>query len=425
MAPARTRRARQTEPWNILNNVNNSVTQKTPATASKAPQRRHTTHRANIYDVPVSPEPAGLPETPSRPLRSGLRSQNRPSTPEPSSSDDEENYTAQPEDDAQSDDSAGSSEDIDREDDEDKPAENRQSEELGSHGSFASLSRSYDDGDVNYANNNVPGSPSSTPSIPETPRLAPAQPRNKLPTEFFEQFEVQSDPEISDQHQAEGSPEIQELLDSQLVDSQFNEQHQTETNLDRAYRRELQEWFDQEMELLDLKNESRFLLQKSKWLRKQASRPKPDELSAAFAIISELRHIYKEILEIEYLSSDLKRDLRNLKDSLFLEFVRLRRYAMWETKDEPSAYLIDQFQAYIIPRIITLMLYGFKLYRMLGESANAQVQDTLLLLIQISLKIREAVESRYLVKEDDFANASDWTRPIYPPYETYIQLSAR
>lgn len=416
MAPARTRRARQTEPWNILNNVNNPVTQKSPAPATtrKTPPRRHTTHRGNIYDIPVSPEPVELPETPSRTLRSGLRSQNRPSTPEPDFSHDEENYDALPEDDAHTDEAAESSEDEDSKDDEDEPTGDRQSEELGSDGPIASMNSSYSDRDANDANNDEPGSPSPIPSIPETPRPAPAQPINTLPIEFFDQFECPSDYEIPDQGQAEGSPEVQELLDSQLLGSQFNEQTQPETDLDRAYRRKLQEWFDQEMEVLDLKNESRVILQRSKWLRKQATRPKPDELSAPFAMVTELRHIYKEVVDTEYLSFDHKRELRNLKDSLFLDFVRLRRYAMWETKDEPSAYLIDQFQAYIIPRIITLILYGFKLYRNLGESASAQLQDTLLLLTQIGLKTREAVESGYLVKQDDFENASDWTRPIQP-----------
>ena len=426
MAPARTRRARQTEPWNILNNVNSPVTQKSPAIASKAPRRRHTTHRGNVYDIPVSPEPAELPETPSRTLRSGLRSQNRPSTPEPDLSHDEENYDALPEDDAQSDQAAESSEDEDSKDGEDEPTGNRQSEELGGDGSIANMSRSYSDREANGDNNDAPAPSSPIPSIPETPRPAPAQPISTLPIEFFDQFECRSDYEMPDQDQDEGSPEVQELLDSQLVGSQFNEQTQTETDLDRAYRRKLQEWFDQEMEILGLKNESRVIFQKSKWLRKQATRRKPDELSAPFVMVTELRHIYKEIVETEHLSFDLKRELRNLKDSLFLEFVRLRRYAMWETKDEPSAYLIDQFQAYIIPRIITLILYGFKLYRILGESANAQLQDTLLLLIQIGLKTREAVESGYLVKQDDFENASDWTRPIQPPLRRLLNyLHAR
>ncbi|KAJ5136724.1 hypothetical protein N7448_005278 [Penicillium atrosanguineum] len=426
MAPARTRRVRQTEPWNILNNVNNPVTQKSPATASKAPRRRHTTHRANIYDVPASPEPAELPETPSRTLRSGLRSQqNRLSTPEPDLSYNEENYDAPPEEDAPSDEAAESSEDEESEDDKDKSTGNRLSEELGSDGPITSMSRSSGDRDANGDNNDAPGS-SPIPSIPETPRPAPTQPTNPLPDEFFDQFEIRSDDEMPDQDQAEGSPEVQELLDSQLLSSQFNEQTQTETDIDRAYRRKLQEWFDQEMEMLDLKNESQVILQKAKWLRKQATRPKPDELSAPFAIVTELRHILKEIVETKYLSLDLKKDLRNLKDSLFLEFVRLRRYAMWETKDEPSAYLIDQFQAYITPRVITLILYGFKLYRILGESASAQLQDTLLLLIQSGLKTREAVESGYLVKQDDFENASDWTRPIHPPLRRILNyLHAR
>lgn len=426
MAPARSRRGRKTESWDILNSINTTESQESPV--SNKARRRHTTHRGNIYDLPVSPQPAPAkpPRTPSRILRSGLRSQKHgPATLEPDLTHGEQNHDAPPAEHAESDEASESSEDEEIGHDDNESTVNQESEVLGSDRSSASLIRPSSDRDTNGDENDAPESPS--PSIPETPRPAPAATKNALPVEFFDQFESRSDDEMpdlnedQDQNQDEGSPEVQELLDLQLFDSRFHEHTQTETDVDRVYRRELKKWFNQEMEVIDLTNESRTIFQRSKWLRKQAKQPKPDELSAPFAIVTELRHIYKEIVETDHVSLDFKSELRNLTDSLFLEFVRLRHYAMWETKDEPTAYLIDQFQAYIIPRIITLILYGFKLYRILGEPARAQIQDILFLLIHCGLKTKDAVESGYLVKRYDFENASDWTRPIHQPLRRMLK----
>jgi hypothetical protein len=426
MAPARSRRERKTESWDILNSINTAETQKSPA--NNKTRRRHTTHRGNVYDLPVSPQPAPAkpPRTSPRILRSGLRSQKQgPATPEPDSNNDEQSHDAPLAEYAEPDEASESREDEEIGHDDNESTVNQESEVLGSDRSSASLGPPSSERDTNGDENDAPESPS--PSIPETPRPAPAAPKIALPVEFFDHFESRSDDEMpdihedQDQNQDQGSPEVQELVDLQLFNSQFLEHTQIETDDDRVYRHELKTCFDQEMEVIGLTNESRTIFQRSKWLRRQAKQPKPDELSASFAIVTELRHIYKEIVEIDHISINFKSELRNLTDSLFLEFVRLRHYAMWETKDEPTAYLIDQFQAYIIPRIITLILYGFKLYRNLGEPARAQLQDVLFLLVHCGLKAKDAVESGYLIKRHDSENASDWTRPIHQPLKRMLK----
>lgn len=424
MAPPKKRRARRTEPWTVLNNVNNPDAN--TSTASKAPKRRHTTHRANIYDLPVSPspepqpEPEIAPETPERTLRSGLRSRNeRRSAPGPDLSHGEDDHGGSSAEDAQPDEAPESSEDK-ASGDEDEGNElivNDESEELGSDRSRGNLNLFSSDRDANSDQNDSPGSPN--PSIPETPPPPQTQPKSNLPPEFFEQFENPSDHEMPDQdeNEAEKSPQgsVQELLDNQLSETQFFSQIQNETEADRSYRRDLRIWFDQEIEESNLKNEWEIIFQNRKRIRKHATRPMPDVLDDSRDIVAELQQAYKQVVAESYLSSDLHRELRNLKDSLYVELWRLSDAAMWKSGNEATAWQIDQFQAHIIPKVINLLPSSFKVYRTLDYAASSQLQDTLFLLIQCGLRIKDVVASRYLIKEDGFQNACDWTRAIHIP----------
>lgn len=423
MAPPKKRRARRTDPWTVLNNVNNPNAN--TSTTSKAPKRRHTTHRANVYDLPFSssperqPEPESAPKTPQRILRSGLRSRSeRRSAPGPDLSH-EDDLDGSAAEDAQPDEAPGSSENeaSDDENDDNELIVNEESEELGSNRSHGSLILFSSDHGANDDQNDSPGSPN--PSIPETPPPPRTQPKTNLPPEFFEQFEDPSDHEMHDQdeNQAEKSPQdsVQGLLDNQLSETQLFSQVQNETEADRSYRRDLRIWFDREIEKSDLKNEWHIIFRRRKWFRKHAMRPMPDVLGDSRDVVAELQETYKEVLAKNYLSSELCRELRNLKDSLYVELWRLSDAAMWKSGNEATAWQIDQFQAHILPKIINLLLSSFKVYRTLGDTASCQLQDTLFLLIQCGLRIKDVVASRYLIKEDGFQNACDWTRAIHIP----------
>jgi hypothetical protein len=447
MAPSRKRRARRTDPLSYLNNVNNPDAQKSPA--SKAPKRRHTTHRANVYDIPVSsspepePEQESPPEIPGRILRSGLRSQeNRRST--------EDNHDASSVE-RQPDKAPESSEDENSEDESNDRIVNEESEELGSDRPHGSLNLFSSDRDSNADRNGSSGS--LNPSIQETPPPPLSQSKNQIRSEFEEGFFSQFELSDQDEDQAENSSEdaVQGLLDSQLVDTQLVDtqlvdtqlvgtqlvgtqlvdtqlvdtqlvdQTQNETEIERSYLHELRIWFAHEVEESSLKDEWQTIIRKGKWLRKQALHPMPEILKDPRDIIAELGQIYKQVVATEYLSSDIERGLRNLKDSLFIELVRLRKLAVNSTKKGVTASTIDQFEAYIIPRVITLLLFGFKLYRTLGDTASAQLQDTLFLLIECAQRIKDVAITGLLVKDGGFQNVCAWSQSIRTPLRRILK----
>jgi hypothetical protein len=426
MAPHRKRRARRTDPLSYLNNVNNPDAQKSPA--SKAPKRRHTTHRANVYDIPVSPSPEpepeqeSPPETPGRTLRSGLRSGLRSQENRRSTEDNRDASSVE----RQPDKAPESSEDENSEEESNDHIVNEESEELGSDRSHGSLNLFSSDRDSNADRNGSSGS--LNPSIQETPPPPLSQSKNQILSEFEEGFFTQFELSDQDEDQAENSSEdaVQGLLDSQLVglqlvDTQLVDQTQNETEIERSYLHELRIWFAHEVEKSSLKDEWQIIIRKGKWLRKQALHPMPEILQDPCDIVAELRQIYKQVVATEYLSSDIERGLRNLKDSLFVELVRLRKLAVHSTKKEVTASTIDQFEAYIIPRIITLLLFGFKVYRTLGDTASAQLQDTLFLLIECAQRIKDLAITGLLVKDVGSRNACAWSQSIHTPLRRILK----
>jgi len=504
MAPAQKRRARHTDVLSYLNNVNNPDALKSPA--RKAPRRRHTTHRAHVYDIPVSsspdpqPEPEPAPRNLGRTLRSHLRGQyERHSTPAPDVSHDEDDRD---EDDRDEDDRDEDDRDEDDRDEDDRDEDDRDEddhdqddhveddhveddhveddhveddhveddhveddhvedeheeddhdasfaedarpheasessedessedtdgsnesivkqelEELGSDSPHGHLNL-FSDRDENDDHNDSPSS--SNPSISETPPPPQTRQEESLQQRPFDPFESHFDDEESDQHQdpPEMSPEatLQGLLDTQLIP-----QTQNDPDIDRNYIHEVRTWFVQEIETSSLKLEWQKIYRKGKWLRKQASRPMPEILKDPCNIVAEVRQIYKQVVGEDYLSSDQKRELRNLKDSLYVELERLTYDAMWETGNEATAWQIDQWEAHVVPKFINVLLLSFKVYRTLGKTAHGQFQDTLFVLIACALRIQNVARTKYLVKEDGWPNARAWTRAIRIPLKRILK----
>ncbi|KAJ5168871.1 uncharacterized protein N7482_004465 [Penicillium canariense] len=161
---------------------------------------------------------------------------------------------------------------------------------------------------------------------------------------------------------------------------------------------DLSRWMAQEIERSPLAELWNILRREKRSLRKVAIRPTPAYLRGASLELTELRQLYYEMIESLTLSRETQRELRNLREAIRTESTRVFEYAAEEVPEETNegSWMLDQFEAHVCCHLITLVMFGFRAYRTLGQPAYDQFENILELLLWCCTQISNYAQTTYL-----------------------------
>lgn len=429
MAPNRPRKTRRPagNVLDILNNVNNPDANNTSERVART--RSQTTHQMGVYEIPVTPpEPESEPEPEPQPelktegvdsgrtLRSRLRSHDNPRpTPgrgpdesvndlqvsfsqqnQPDGSPESTHHTNDPfeygfhefsnaEDEEElGDDSPQEQLDLEpffnENDAHRQPQDNSPPDSQYQPSSGGSQSEPEDQlavvidhregthrtsGHARSADQDDPVPSNEPPSVPETPPTRHKPARQAV--------------------LAGGPSNIEEQAVEQLDE---DDGHST---------RGLRIWFIQAIEGSSAENNWRRLCCEGRSLRHYRENPIPDYLQGSRQLIAEIRSLYKEILDTTHLSGVQQNQLENLWESIFADAKQIFEFAAEKSRDRgEGSGMLDQFEAHLIPRMVNLVLFSFKTYRLLGQPARTQLHDTLNWLLQCCIRVDDYRKVGYL-----------------------------
>lgn len=429
---------RHTDVVDIINGINRSSTRATR-------QRRQTTPRASIYDIPVSPEKYA--EAPTQSSDEGDSAQ-EPSEPtpnqQPASEEGEEWVERQESSDNNDGDVESEISETPQNDDENEPEDPFQvhvnlfsdANEASSDSRERSLSEALEEPSVNSLEPRAESSPepvseaglddrvavvipshasghqadgedgerrevddenpsgSQNSSVPDTPPAQPPRPTHSARTraeDYDRDFAIESDGQLDDdsKHELMNWDQNQRGAPTELPTAESN-QTQTEGN---GALREMRSWFWKEIDRSAMETNWRVLYTQSRELRRYRSNPMPEYLRESDCLIAHLRDIYKEIISFEEFSSIMEEQLEDLRESIFTDAKQIFEYASETIRD---ASVLDQFEAHLIPKMVTLVQFSFRTFTILGRSAARQLNGTLDLVLRCSVRVDDYRKAGYL-----------------------------
>lgn len=246
---------------------------------------------------------------------------------------------------------------------------------------------------IDVGDESPPGSQSS--SVPETP---PAQPHRSTRSartrveDHIRDFSIELDDQLDeDGTKHERMNEDQSQRDA-LTEIATAESKQTQNEGNGALR-ELRNWFWKEIDESAMEKNWRVLYTQGRELRRYRSKPMPEYLQESDCLIAHLRDIYEEIISFEEFSSNTEEQLDGLRENMFTDAKEMFEYASETTRD---ASVLDQFEAHLIPRLVTLVLFSFRTFTILGRSAARQFTGTLDLVLRCSVRVDDYRKAGYL-----------------------------
>lgn len=234
-------------------------------------------------------------------------------------------------------------------------------------------------------------------SVPETP---PAQPtRSTRPGRthadlFDHEYAIES-PESPDQDDPEHEPEneVEEIHDTP-AEIPTIELNQTENaGSGGGILRELRRWFLKEIDRSPMETDWKTLFTQGAELRHYRSKPMPEYLQESRRLIAHVREIYEEITESEQFSSTQEAQLENFRESIYADAKQIFEYASETIQD---ASVLDQFEAHLVPRMVTLVQFSFRTFTIIGRPAADQLHGTLDLALRCSVRVDDYRRAGYL-----------------------------
>lgn len=196
---------------------------------------------------------------------------------------------------------------------------------------------------------------------------------------------------------AEEHPE--EAADEQGVN--YSPADESSSHRPRPRKNELQDlsrWLSQEIESSPEGPLWEILRDTKRSLRNVAVKPIPEYLKGANCEITEMRQLYYDIVNNSNLTSEAKKELKNLREAVRTEATRIFEYAAEEAPEETGegAEMLNQFEAHVVGPIITLATFGYRAHKMLGPRAYEQFQGILELLLWCATQIANYATTSYL-----------------------------
>lgn len=437
MVTPRKRRTRHTDALDFLNGINRHSTRATR-------KRRQTAPRSNIYDVPVSPEkPTNVPnqkETTSS-LSSSLSPDGADSAQEPSehgpdqqpASEDEEWVEAQEPSNEDDDDGGNGISEGPRNDREEEPGDPfpghvklfsdgnevpndsnessppETSAESTSEAESVPISIPYPGpGTISEARSNdgvavvIPSRGSehqadiegrdtgsentSNPEYDSAPETPPAQP----PYDPFNHEYAMGPDERSGEDDSGNQPDNEdEDIHETPIEIPTMELNRTENegNGDGSPR-ELRHWFLQEIDGSAMETEWRTLYTQGTQLKRYQLKPLPEYLhgylQGSRRLIAQLREVYKEIIGSRSFTPTQEEQFKNICENIYADVKQIFEYASEKTQD---ASVLDQFEAHMIPKMMTLVQFSFRAFTTLGGPTANQLHGTLDLVLRCSVRV--------------------------------------
>lgn len=236
-------------------------------------------------------------------------------------------------------------------------------------------------------------------SIPERPSAQP--PRNtrsaRTRADDYEQgFVIDSLSDSADsEHEREDEDQDHDLRGRpRPVEIPTVESNQSENrgNGD-GIRRELRDWFSKEIDESPMETEWRKLWAQGAELRRHRSSGIPEYLEETHRLIVHVREIYEEITQSKQFSSTQETTLAVSRADIFADVRQVFEYASERTQD---ASVLNQFEAHMIPRMVTLIQFSFRAFTILGRPAADQFHGTLDLVLRCSVRIDDYRKTGFL-----------------------------
>lgn len=230
---------------------------------------------------------------------------------------------------------------------------------------------------------NAPNPDDPFPSVPETPPARPSRsrPSARRPARKTDpDFDIQPDEQSAqDGSGYETGHEYQEAPVSPVEPS-----GQTKNESRDGSRNSLHNWFLQTIDDTPFANSWRTFHAAGGGLRRYQIKPMPECLRESRRLISKMRELYKEIIRSEGFSHSQAKQLRNFRESIYADLKQISEYASEELGE---ATVLDQYEAHLIPKMVTLVLLSFKTFIIVGRSAADQLYETLDLVLRCSVRI--------------------------------------
>lgn len=170
---------------------------------------------------------------------------------------------------------------------------------------------------------------------------------------------------------------------------------------ERSRKNELQDlsrWLAQEIESSPQGALWEILRSSKRELRRVAIKPIPEYLKGVHSEVTEMRQLYYDIINSSTLTSETRKELRNLREAIRAEATRIFEYAAEEAPEETGegAELLNQFEAHVVGPMITLVSFGYRAHKMLGLPAYDQFEGILELQLWCCTQISNYRQTSYL-----------------------------
>lgn len=226
--------------------------------------------------------------------------------------------------------------------------------------------------------------------------------------EEAEYMPEESDGEQQRARQLEAAGSILAVAADEPLDKLFDEQRLDDepavdesSHPERARKNELQDlsrWLAQEIESSPQGALWEILRSSKRELRRVAIKPIPEYLKGAHSEVTEMRQLYYDIMNSSTLTSETRKELRNLREAVRAEATRIFEYAAEEAPEETGegAELLNQFEAHVVGPMITLVSFGYRAHKMLGLPAYDQFEGILELQLWCCTQISNYRQTSYL-----------------------------
>lgn len=189
-----------------------------------------------------------------------------------------------------------------------------------------------------------------------------------------------------------------EAVDEQGVNHSPVDESSHRSRPRKSELQDLSRWFSQEIESSPEGPLWEILRDTKRSLRNVAIKPIPEYLKGANSEITEMRQVYYDIVNNSNLTSEAKKELKNLREAVRTEATRIFEYAAEEAPEETGegAEMLNQLEAHVVGPIITLATFGYRAHKMLGPPAYEQFQGILELLVWCATQITNYATTSYL-----------------------------
>ncbi|KAI2794373.1 hypothetical protein POX_a00972 [Penicillium oxalicum] len=173
--------------------------------------------------------------------------------------------------------------------------------------------------------------------------------------------------------QEPGSPEstspvpdapVTEFQESEVQEAGLPTINGNEPNPHKNEVRKLRRWLAEQIETSPQGALWEIVQSTRRVLRHAMTQPMPECLRGADSEITEMRQLYYEITNDARISNRTQKKLLNLCHAIRTEAQWIFEYAAEEVPEETGegARLLDQFEAYVLGRLITIVEFGYKTY---------------------------------------------------------------